>query len=67
MERREDGRHKKAWTVQFCIQRVQRIDGEYFGDFDNDACENEKDQKITNCSFHSENQIVDVVITLMWL
>jgi hypothetical protein len=36
--------------------------GEGFGDCDNDVCDNEKDQKNTNVSFHSENQIVGVVI-----
>lgn len=54
---------KKAWTVQSYIQRVQRTDGEGLGDCDNDACENEKDQKTINFSFHSENRIVGVVIT----
>lgn len=58
VERRYVGRHKKTQTAQSYIQRVQRPDGEGFGD-----CENEKDQKTINFSFHSENQIVGVVIT----
>jgi hypothetical protein len=39
------------------------IDGDGFGDYDNDAYENEKDQKAINFSFRSGYQIVGVVIT----
>ena len=54
---------KKAWTVQSHIQKEWSTDGEGSGDCDSDACENEKGRKTINFSFHSEKQIVGVVIT----